>query len=183
MATLGHVAIGIAAAQVGLPEAGSWRERVGAGALLSAVALAPDADVIAFALGVPYHAPWGHRGAAHSLLVTFAAGALIGLAVRWRRRGRGRFALAAAVAAATHGVLDTLTDGGLGIALLWPFTNERFFAPWQPIPVAPIGTAFLSPRGLSIALFELALFSPLVLFALWPRRWWRRPRAACSGAE
>lgn len=52
----------------------------------------------------------------------------------------------------------------------WPFSDERFFAPWRPIPVAPIGLAFLSARGLRIAVIELVLMSPLLIYALWPRR-------------
>jgi membrane-bound metal-dependent hydrolase YbcI (DUF457 family) len=35
----------------------------------SALSLAPDLDVIAFRFGIPYSAPFGHRGAAHSILV------------------------------------------------------------------------------------------------------------------
>jgi len=71
---------------------------------------------------------------------------------------------------ASHGLLDALTNGGRGIALLWPFTNARYFAPWRPIPVAPIGLRFLSSRGLHVALVELALFSPLFVYGLWPRK-------------
>ena len=53
--------------------AGATRLVFGAGApravYAAAVALSclPDADVIGFRLGVPYAAPWGHRGASHSL--------------------------------------------------------------------------------------------------------------------
>jgi hypothetical protein len=36
--------------------------------------------------------------------------------------------------------------------------------------VAPIGLAFLSARGLRIAVIELVLMSPLLIYALWPRR-------------
>ena len=53
-------------------------------------------------------------------------------------------ALAAPALLASHALLDTLTDGGLGAALLWPFNFTRYFAPWRPIPVAPIGLDFLS---------------------------------------
>jgi len=67
---------------------------------------------------------------------------------------------------ASHALLDTMTDGGLGCALFWPFDLTRYFAPWRPIPVAPIGLAFFSPYGGVIALTELVLFSPLLLFAL-----------------
>ena len=62
----------------------------------------------------------------------------------------------------SHGLLDALTSGGLGVALLWPISDARFFAPWRPIPVARIGAAFLSSRGLRVALTELALFAPAI---------------------
>ncbi|MEP7347936.1 MAG: metal-dependent hydrolase, partial [Gemmatimonadaceae bacterium] len=55
-------------------------------------------------------------------------------------------------------------------ALLWPFSNVRYFAPWRPIPVAPIGLDFLSERGLRVALTELAIFSIPLLYGVWPRR-------------
>ena len=81
-----------------------------------------------------------------------------------------RTAVLAALVLASHAVLDTLTDGGLGCALLWPFSEHRYFAPWQPIPVAPIGRAYFSREGLSVALTELIYFAPVLLFALWPRQ-------------
>ena len=31
---------------------------------------------------------------------------------------------------ASHGILDAFTSGGLGIALLSPISNQRFFSPW-----------------------------------------------------
>ena len=49
---------------------------------------------------------------------------------------------------ASHGLLDSLTDGGPGIALLWPFAHDRLFAPVTPIRVSPIGGGFFSARGL-----------------------------------
>jgi membrane-bound metal-dependent hydrolase YbcI (DUF457 family) len=54
--------------------------------------------------------------------------------------------------------------------LLWPFSNERFFAPWTPIPVAPIGVQMLTLRALRVVMVEAVQFSPLLLYALWPRR-------------
>jgi hypothetical protein len=71
----------------------------------------------------------------------------------------------AVVVFASHGLLDTMTDGGLGAALLWPFNLTRHFAPWRPIPVAPIGPDFFTPDGAMVALTELALFLPLWLYA------------------
>ena len=126
----------------------------------------PDADVIGFGFGVEYGDPWGHRGATHSLSFAIAVGLTIGFAARWFKRPAARTALVAAVVLASHGLLDTLTDGGLGSALLWPFDLTRYFAPWRPIPVAPIGLAFLSSSGLVISLTEVVLFSPLLVFAL-----------------
>ena len=58
---------------------------------------------------------------------------------------------AIALSARAH-VFDTMTDGGLGAALLWPFSLTRFFAPWNPIPVAPIGLEFFTLDGATVAL-------------------------------
>lgn len=65
-----------------------------------------------------------------------AAGALASR--RLRARAGVAFAFLAA-ATASHGLLDMLTDGGRGVAWLWPLTAERFAAPWRPIAVSPIG--------------------------------------------
>ena len=40
--------------------------------------------------------------------------------------------------AATQGILDAFTNGGLGIALLAPFDNTPYSFSWQPIQVAPL---------------------------------------------
>jgi hypothetical protein len=72
-----------------------------------------------FALGVEYGDPWGHRGATHSLLFSIALGAAIGLAARWFKHPGARTALVASVVLASHAILDTMTDGGLGCALLY----------------------------------------------------------------
>ena len=168
MASLGHFAIGMVAARV-------YRRRVERGSLAasmawwSAVSMFPDADVIGFAFGVRYADPWGHRGATHSfafsigVAIVFAVLAPLVRAKPWRTFG------VASVVLASHAVLDTLTDGGLGCALLWPFDDQRYFAPWNPIPVAPIGKRFFSGAGLHVALTELMLFAPLFAYALWPR--------------
>ena len=52
---------------------------------------------------------------------------------------------------ASHGILDAFTSGGLGIALLSPFDHTRYFFPWTPIEVSPIGIrAFFSNWGLAV---------------------------------
>jgi inner membrane protein len=63
-----------------------------------------------------------------------------------------------------------MTDGGLGVARLWPFSSARFFAPWRPIPVAPIGAGMLSGRGLHVVMVESLWSLPILLWAAWPRR-------------
>ncbi len=175
MASLGHVAVGLAAARLyrRTPETtGAVFFRCFA---FSAASLFPDADVLAFGLGIPYEAPFGHRGASHSIVFALACGVIAGLvAAHGTTRARGvRVGLFIAAIMATHGPLDALTDGGFGVALLWPFSTERIFFPWRPLTVAPIGIHFLSRAGLAVAKQEILAFSPLFLYALWPRR---RPR-------
>jgi inner membrane protein len=168
MASLGHVAVGIAAARGYARRRPPWSSIAG----WSVLSLLPDADVIGFAFGIAYADPWGHRGATHSLTVALLVGSAVGLVAHRFGRPLGRTALIASLVLASHGLLDTMTDGGLGCALLWPFDQTRYFAPWRPIPVAPIGLDFLSPAGFVIALTELVLFGPLLVYAL------RRPRTA-----
>jgi inner membrane protein len=166
MPSIGHLAVGAAAGRA----FSDSRSRRTAVALFAAASMLPDADGISFLLGIPYGAPWGHRGATHSLAMAAAAGLVLGWAGGKRSGGGyGRAALALAGITASHGLLDTLTDGGLGVALLWPFSNRRFFAPWRPIPVAPIGLGMLSRRGAEVMAVEALIFLPFWLFALWPR--------------
>jgi len=55
------------------------------------------------------------------------------------------------LAAASHGVLDALTNGGPGIAFFAPFDTDRYFFPWRPIVVSPIGIRpFFSGWGLGV---------------------------------
>ena len=168
MATIGHVAVGMAGARAHLGRSAWGAPLLRAMVLLSLLSLLPDADVIAFALGIPYHAPWGHRGAAHAPAFAALVGTLLGLALPFGGATRLRSAITATLVLGSHGLLDCFTDGGLGIALLWPLSHRRFFFPWQPLEVAPIGLGMLSWRGARILAAELAWFSPLVLFALWP---------------
>jgi inner membrane protein len=69
---------------------------------------------------------------------------------------------------ASHGILDAFTNGGLGIAFLWPFSSERYFAPYQVIEVSPIGISrFLSSRGLAVLESELVwVWAPCVVLGV-----------------
>lgn len=121
-----------------------------AGAIM---AVLPDADVIGFHFGIDYADAWGHRGASHSLVFApICAGAL---SLVWREARNWHAWLFLALAMASHGLLDTLTDGGLGAALWWPIDDDRIFAPETPIRVSPIGRNFFSARGLETLLSEM----------------------------
>ena len=114
-------------------------------------------------------APWGHRGATHSLTLALAGAVVVGVGARWRARPFARAFVFASIVLGSHGLLDSMTDGGLGIALLWPYSLTRYFAPWRPIVVAPIGADFFTVYGATVAASEVVLFVPLLLYALWPR--------------
>jgi inner membrane protein len=163
MPSLGHIAVGMAAARV---HHDGRLPRLTALAAWSALSLLPDIDVVGFPLGVAYSAPFGHRGATHSLFASVLGGLAVGVLARLRGYVAGRPTVMASVVLASHAFLDTMTDGGFGCALLWPFTSERYFAPWRPIPVAPIGRDFLSADGAFVALAELVMFCPLIVYAV-----------------
>ena len=155
----------------------------GRGALvLAAAAVAPDLDVIAFKLGIPYDHMFGHRGFSHSLLCAAVLGALASLVIRtWSDRSWRSFArvwLVAFVVVALHGVLDAATDAGRGIGFFIPFSNQRFFFPFRPIQTSSVNPLrFFSGRGLQILGSEaLWVWLPLgVLSGLFQtiRRWLR----------
>ena len=168
MATLGHVAMGVVAAR--------WRQaRPGARPLgvallgLSALSLLPDADFMAFGLGIPYAHPLGHRGMTHSPAFAVLVGLAVYAVLRLRRRPALGDALLATAVVASHGLLDAMTTGGLGVEFLWPLDSRRFFLPWRFIPVAPLGARMLSSRGISVLLTEAVLFVPAWAYAFWPR--------------
>jgi inner membrane protein len=160
-----HAAVGAAAGRA------AARARTGRLMLvLALLAMLPDLDVLAFAFGIPYRAPFGHRGAFHSLGMALVIGALCSLDARAYQLSRLRMFAVVSAVIASHGLLDTFTDGGLGIALAWPLSNHRFFFSWRPFPVAPIGAGIFSRYGLHVLLTESIVAVPLLLYAFWPRR-------------
>jgi inner membrane protein len=170
MASLGHIAMGMAAARFRC-RSGVTRLALAASMLgWSALSMLPDADVVGFRFGVRYSAPFGHRGATHSFVFAAAVAAAVGLLAAAFRADARRFTVLSFAVVSSHALLDTLTDGGLGCALFWPISLHRYFAPWNPIPVAPIGARFFSQRGLSVALGELLMFAPVFFYSIWPRR-------------
>lgn len=144
-----------------------------------AAAMLPDADVLAFRLGIAYAHDLGHRGASHSLAFAAALAALAWAVAPWLfSPRRWAAALFVGVSAASHGLLDMLTNGGLGVALWWPWSSDRLFAPWRVIEVSPLSLRrILGPRGLAVLASELLwVWLPLMSVALaawWARRWRR----------
>ncbi len=136
-------------------------------------AIAPDFDAIAFKLGIAYADQFGHRGASHSIAFALALGLLAAILAPWLRTTRMKAFLFIAACTASHPLLDAFTDGGLGVALLWPWSHERLFAPWRPIEVSPIGAGFFSLRGLEVLWSEVKwVVLPTLLLAM-PVWGWR----------
>lgn len=176
MATvLTHAVVASALAPLG--PAGVSRSRLAFA--LAVVAVFPDLDVLAFRLDIPYAHPLGHRGLSHSF--PFAMGlALLVCCFEFRGVPPGSrrwwwLYLLLFVATASHGLLDAFTDGGLGVGFLLPFSPERFFAAWRPLPVSPIG---IDGSLVDILKLEvLCLWAPVLVLssAAWL---WRRTKHA-----
>lgn len=116
----------------------------------------PDVDAIGFWLGIPYGHPLGHRGLTHSLSFASALAGALTVFATGPDSPRGAVFGFLFCCAASHGVIDALTDGGLGVAFFAPFDNARFFFPWRPIRVSPIGVrGFLGRRGVEILRTEI----------------------------
>jgi inner membrane protein len=160
-----HVAVPLALG-VGLGAKAIPRPLLVAGLAASVI---PDLDGIGYQLGVAYGSTFGHRGATHSIAFALAMGAAAALmASRWRWKCRPMLAfLYVAACGASHGLLDTFTNGGRGVALWWPFTDERFFAPWRPIEVSPLTLQrLLTERGAHVLASELVwVWFPAAIFA------------------
>jgi inner membrane protein len=130
----------------------------------AALSILPDLDVVAFALDIPYSHPLGHRGFSHSFVFAALTSLLATLAL-CRRPAAFAFLF---VCAASHPVLDAMTSGGgLGVAFFAPFSNERYFLPWRPIRVSPIGPRFFSALGLAVLASEVVwVWLPLAALTL-----------------
>jgi inner membrane protein len=153
-----HAVVGGALCVLG-PERVPRVRLAASGALL---AVLPDLDVLAFAADIPYGHWLGHRGFLHSVPFALGAGLLVTRfafpALPRSSRTWWAVALLLAFATASHGLLDALTDAGLGVAFLLPFDDTRVFLPWRPLPTSPVGIgAFFRGPGAAILAEEIAL--------------------------
>lgn len=128
--------------------------------VLSALAVLPDVDVLAFRFGIPYEHPLGHRGLTHSLAFAAALGWSTAMVV-FREvprftRAWWVLALLAFLACALHGVLDAFTDAGRGVGFFIPFDDTRYFFPFRPLETSPVSPmAFFRGRALEILANEI----------------------------
>lgn len=142
-----HLAVPVAA-RIGLgPKIINTRLLV----LCSVVSILPDADVIAFKFGIPYASQWGHRGFMHSIFFAACIALFSIFLSKYFKARKSMVFTAVLLSALSHPLLDAFTDGGLGVALYWPFSDNRIFFPWHPIKVSPISIRrFLSERGILV---------------------------------
>jgi inner membrane protein len=128
----------------------------------------PDIDVIGFRFGIRYGDFWGHRGFTHSIVfaaIVATAALVLGFFRESPVSTRLRILTYFFLAAASHGLLDAMTNGGLGVAFFSPFDLTRYFLPWRPILVSPISiTRFFTVRGLAVLQSELFGFGSQVAF-------------------
>lgn len=118
--------------------------------------LFPDFDVIAFRFGIPYQSQWGHRGFTHSITFAIFIGFLSTFFSNYLQNKKSTVFWWSFLSLLSHSFFDALTNGGLGVAIFWPVTSERFFLPWQVVDVSPIGVkGFLSMRGIHVVLSEI----------------------------
>lgn len=118
--------------------------------------LLPDADVLAFKFGIPYHSQWGHRGVTHSIVFALIIGIISIFFSKKLQAGKSTVFWMSFLSTLSHAAFDAFTNGGLGVAFLWPFNHERYFFPFHPVQVSPIGVlGFLSWRGVIVVLSEI----------------------------
>lgn len=131
-----------------------------------AAAMLPDADVLLFRFGATYDSVWSHRGFSHSFAFALLLGLLALLFLRKAAPPLLVFAFVAA-SAASHGLLDMMTNGGHGVALLWPFTDHRYFLDWRPIQVSPLDPGRFFSRADRVAETELLwIWLPAIIVAV-----------------
>ncbi len=158
-APVGHGLGGIAAAWPLVPE-----QTRRAALIVASAAIAPDLDLL---LGT-------HRGASHSLGAALIAGAaMFALA----RRDRWRWGTAAAVAWASHVLLDWLSNDTrppLGIMAFWPLTERYYKAAVEVFP--PVSRKYWEARfwryNAHAVAVELVVLGPIAALVVW--RWRRR---------
>lgn len=150
-----HALVGVTLTAAWMPFA-SFTQRMRLAGLCAVASVLPDLDFALVWFG-GLGREW-HRGASHATLVGLVVGFLFG----WAADRRLRTALACAVAAGSHGILDALTSVvGSGVELYWPFSTARhLYGPMLPIETDGALTLLRFARQSTL---EITLFAPLAL--------------------
>ena len=137
-----------------------------------ACSVIPDADIIGSIFGIQYRDILGHRGFFHSIVFAFILGVVIAFfffknflrySIQW-----WRLILYFTIVTLSHSVFDAMTNGGLGVAFLAPFSETRYFFPWRPIEVSEFQIQrFFSEEGLNVLRSEFVwVWIPSILLML-----------------
>src|SRR5207253_522445 len=124
------------------------------------VPMIPDLDVLGLKYGVNYADCWGHRGATHSLAFAFAVSLIIFLIfqlfaqVPTFKLGKDCF-WGLFLGMSSHGMIDALTNGGLGVAIFWPMNCRRYFFGFRPIEVSPLTLSRFAEQSIYILKSEV----------------------------
>ena len=155
-------------------------------ALTAACAMLPDVDAIAFVFRIPYRSMLGHRGITHSIAFAVLTGLVVGMIASVKTRGqlsRTTLILYFTLVTLSHPLLDAMTNGGLGVAIFAPFSAARYFLPWRPIEVSPIGMGFFSARGLEVVASEIVwVWLPAILILVAVRLFGKKNQANAAGS-
>jgi inner membrane protein len=146
---------------------------------LLALSMWPDLDWLGLAFEVRPNEMLGHRGVTHSLLAAMVSAAIAAIVLRSRSQKDWLFLFGVA---ASHGLVDTITAGDVGVAWFAPLSNVRLSLPI--IPSCPMGLdEWLGPFGvLTLANEILYIVLPLALVVGFVRAGASRRRLAAIGA-
>ncbi|QJX48299.1 metal-dependent hydrolase [Hymenobacter taeanensis] len=177
----GHTVVGTTLGKLLLPEQRYWRWWL----VAAACAFLPDADVLGFKWHVAYGSLWGHRGLTHSVLAALVVATCLTSLAALRARNdasypAGRLWLLLSMATASHGILDAMTTGGLGVAFFSPFDTERYFLNFRPIAVSPIGVKNFAGEWAGRVLRSEVKWVALPCAAVLLMQWVERHRRAKS---
>ncbi len=119
-------------------------------------------------MGIPYQHMLGHRGITHSIpFAILISGFISQFFFKTLKENLFPIWIYLFICIASHGILDAITDGGLGIAFFAPFSNERYFFSIRPVEVSSLSIGhFFSWHGISVLKTEfLYIWTPC--FFLW----------------
>ncbi len=175
---LTHAALPLLA-QRGLPKLTALQRRLAWVAVVCACL--PDLDLIGVLFDIRPGDPLGHRGLSHSLLAA-AVIALLASALAFRSLGLGsrtwwKVTAFLFCATAANGLVDAMTVGDVGVAFFAPFDSTRYFLPWRPLPVCPLGVnEYFGRWGLLVVANELLyVLIPAFLVSQLAYRWRAEP--------